>query len=93
MTLRTRVVGRIETAAYLARTLNDLPYGLGSALRHMVGGATGGAFEWTAPDGLVGITAIELDDEGRITRITSVYDGRQLAIGRRARLLGAALPR
>jgi hypothetical protein len=59
MTMRTRLLGRIETSAYLARVLADVPYGRGSALRHVVGGRRGGGFEWTAGDGLVGLTAIE----------------------------------
>jgi hypothetical protein len=90
MTLRASVLGRIETSAYLSRVLGAAPYGAGSTLRHVVGGDTGGGFEWTAADGLVGITAIELDDAGLITRITSVYDGRQIARDRRTALLGAA---
>jgi hypothetical protein len=89
MTLRTRLVGRIETSSYLGRVLVDAPYGQGSVLRHVVGGRRGGGFEWTAADGVVGITAIELDDDGLITRITSVYDGRLLPVERRAALLGA----
>ena len=40
----------------------------------------GGGFEWTAASGaLVGITAIELDADGLVTTVTSVYDSRQLA--------------
>ncbi|MEW6153883.1 MAG: hypothetical protein AB1673_07830 [Actinomycetota bacterium] len=89
MTLRTRVLGRIETSAYLARVLTDVPYGRGSALRHVVGGRRGGGFEWTAGDGLVGITAIELDAEGLISKVTSVYDGRQVPVGRRSAVLAA----
>jgi len=89
MTLRTRLLGRIETSAHLVRVLADVPYGQASALRHVVGGRRGGGFEWTASDGLVGITAIELDVDGLITRITSVYDGRQVPVERRTALLGA----
>jgi ketosteroid isomerase-like protein len=89
MALRTRVLGGIETAGYLERVLAEAPYGRGSALRHIVGGHHGGGFEWTAADGLVGITAIELDDDGAITRMTTVYDGRQLPAGRKAVLVGA----
>ncbi|HEV8420479.1 MAG TPA: hypothetical protein VGR13_03910, partial [Actinomycetota bacterium] len=65
--------------------LADVPYGQGSVLRHVVGGSHGGGFEWTAADGRVGITAIELDGDGLIARITSVYDGRQLPLERRLR--------
>ena len=90
MTLRTRVLGRIETAGYLARVLDAASYGRGSVLRHMVGGRHGGGFEWTSAEGLFGIAAIELDDEGLITRFTTVYDGRQVPTHRRVALLGAA---
>lgn len=89
MTMRTRLLGRIETSAYLARVLADIPYGTGSTLRHVVGGHRGGGFEWTAVDGLVGVTAIELDADGLITRVTSVYDGRQVPIERRAAIVDA----
>jgi hypothetical protein len=89
MTLRTRLLGGIETAGYLTRVLDDAPYGRASVLRHVVGGRHGGGFEWTAADGLVGISAIELDADGLITRVTSVYDGRQLPTERRTALLGA----
>jgi hypothetical protein len=87
MTLRTRVLGRIEVSSYLERALSGLPYGEGSVLRHVVGGTGGGAFEWTSADGLVGITAFELDPDGLVTRITSVYDGRQLSPQARVDLL------
>ena len=50
---------------------------------------TAEAFEWTGADGLVGITAVELGADGLITRVTSVYDGRQLPVDRRADLLDA----
>lgn len=89
MTLRTRLIGRIEASGYLARVLPDAPYGHGSVLRHVVGGRHGGGLEWTSADGLVGITAIELDTDGLITRITSAYDGRQVPAARRTALLQA----
>ena len=89
MTMRTRLLGRIETSAYLARALANVPYGTGSALRHVVGGRRGGGFEWTAADGLVGLTAIQLDADGMISRVTSVYDGRQVPVERRAAILAA----
>lgn len=89
MSLRARILGGIEAAAYLSRVIDAAPYGRGSVLRHVVGGDAGGGFEWTAADGLVGITAIELADDGLITRITSVYDGRRLAAERRTALLDA----
>jgi ketosteroid isomerase-like protein len=93
MALRTQVIGRIETVRYLERVLGQVPYGQGSSLRHVVGGAGGGGFEWTAgPDAgqLVGITALELDADGLITAITSVYDSRQIDPARKRALLEAS---
>lgn len=91
--LRTQVIGRIEATSYLDRILGDVPYGRSSELRHLVGGGRGVGFEWTAgreTDMLVGNTALELDADGLITRITSVYDSRQLEPGRKAALIGAS---
>jgi ketosteroid isomerase-like protein len=96
MSLRAQLTGRIETARYLARVLADVPYGQSSSLRHVVGGTAGGGFEWTAgPDhgGLAGITALELDADQLITKVTSVYDSRQLSPARRAALLLASAER
>ena len=89
MTMRTRLLGRIETSAYFARVLATVPYGCGSALRHVVGSRRGGGFEWTAADGLVGLTAIELDADGLIRRLISVYDGRQVPVERRTAIVDA----
>lgn len=50
----------------------------------------GGGFEWTAVDGLVGITALGRDADGLIASITSVYDSRQLEPDRKAALVDAA---
>jgi hypothetical protein len=94
MSLRTQVIGRIEARHYLSRILGDAPYGRSSQLRHIVGGRSGGGFEWTAgpnADTLPGITALELDTDRLITKITSVYDSRQLKPGRKAALVAASL--
>jgi ketosteroid isomerase-like protein len=92
MALRAQVIGRIETVAHLDRVLDQVPYGRASELRHVVGGAGGGGFEWTAADGLVGITALERDADGLVTRITSVYDSRQLEPARKAALITRTNP-
>lgn len=91
MALRTQVIGRIETTRSLERILGNIPYGRSSQLRHVVGGRRGGGFEWTAPNAgmLAGITALELDADGLITKITSVYDSRQLEADRRSALVTA----
>jgi ketosteroid isomerase-like protein len=93
MALRTQVIGRIETTRYLERVLDRVPYGRASTLRHVVGGGDGGGFEWTAgPQAgrLAGITALELDTDGLITAITSVYDSRQIDPAGKRSLLDAS---
>jgi hypothetical protein len=94
MSLRAQLIGRIEVASYLARVLAGVPYGRSSTLRHVVGGAGGGGFEWTAGpqhDGLLGITALELDAGGFVTKVTSVYDSRRLPAGAKAALVAASV--
>jgi hypothetical protein len=91
MALRTQVTGRIETVRYLERVLEQVPYGRSSDLRHAVGGRDGGGFEWTAAGGLVGITALELDADGLITSVTSVYDSRQLEPADKVALVAASM--
>ena len=93
MSVRAQVIGRIEATAYLAGILDAVPYGRSSWLRHVVGGPNDGGFEWTAglgADPLAGITALELDADRLITRITSIYDSRRLEPDRTAGLIGAA---
>jgi hypothetical protein len=93
MAMRTITVGRIDTTRYLERALEHVPYGRASTLRHIVGGRSGGGFEWTAGPGasqLAGITSLELDPDGLITIISSVYDSRQLDPARKRELLVAA---
>ena len=63
-------------------------------MRHVVGGPAGGASEWTAAPAarsLPGITALELADNGAITKITSLYDSRQLEPDHRAALARGSL--
>ena len=81
MALRTQLLGRADIARYLGGVLAMAPFGAGSTLRHVVGGETGGGFEWLAAPGAGvagGITALEVDADGRVSRLTSVYDSRQL---------------
>jgi len=80
MTLHTQVLGRLAIERYLGRALDKLPAGVGSSLLHVVGGDMGGGYEWqAAPDYRAslrrGISAITLDQDGKITRLTSVWDG------------------
>jgi len=77
LTLRTAVVGRQSIAAYLARALPSLPYGQGAQVRHFVGGAAGGGYEWTNPGTSAprGVNAIKLNSRRQIVQLTSIWDG------------------
>jgi hypothetical protein len=96
MSMRAQLLGRADTAAYLDRVLATVPYGTGSRLRHVVGGVAGGGFEWIAgPDRTVagGITALEIDAHGLVSRLTSVYDGRHLSDSDRRSLVQLSIPK
>ncbi|KAJ8098775.1 hypothetical protein POJ06DRAFT_141914 [Lipomyces tetrasporus] len=76
-TLRTREDGQLAINRYLQRALGHLPYGPGTTLRHVLGSARGGGYEWQTagqPE-RNGITALELDGTGLITRLVTVWDG------------------
>ncbi|MFF7681063.1 hypothetical protein [Actinacidiphila glaucinigra] len=74
--LHTLLEGRIQTHAFLDHGLTRLAYGPESALRHVVGSAAeGGAYEWSSGGRVpVGVTALELDEDGVITRVTVKWD-------------------
>jgi len=80
MTLRSQVLGRLAIERYLRRALSKLPAGAGSLLLHVVGSDMGGGYEWQAAPAYRtsirrGISAITLDQDGKITRLTAVWDG------------------
>lgn len=77
LTLHTAVAGPQSIAGYLKRAASGLPYGEGARVRHIVGGKSGGAYEWTNSRGLVprGVSAVELNAKGRIVRLSSIWDG------------------
>ena len=96
MALRTQLIGRLAIGRYLGRTLELLPFGPGSGLSRVLGGGTGGGFEWIGAEATGvrrGITALELDARGRISRLTVCYDGRLLTDGARERLAGLSIER
>jgi hypothetical protein len=77
MALHSQVLGRLAIQRYLTRTLGKTPYGGSASVAHVVGGDLGGGYEWRAAQGFTnkrGNTAIELDKQGQITRLTVVYD-------------------
>jgi hypothetical protein len=72
------IVGPRSIGTYLTQAASLLPYaGGGTAVRHVVGSAVGGGYEWAASNNVVprGIVALELDRWGRITRLTALWDG------------------
>jgi hypothetical protein len=81
MTTRTRVEGRLAIGRYLRRALAELPYGPGATLRHVLGSAQGGGYEWQTNSEPVrnGITALELDGDSAITRLTALWDASRMS--------------
>jgi hypothetical protein len=78
ITAHVEIAGPGSIGAYLVGAASLLPYaGGGTAVRHVVGSAIGGGYEWTASDSPVprGVNALELDRWGKITRMTAMWDG------------------
>ncbi|MEJ8571021.1 hypothetical protein [Microbaculum marinum] len=93
--LHARIVGRIQIGRYFERALPLLPYARRAAMGHVSGGDFGGGYEWipraTANNPLKrGITLVELDDQHRITRMTTMYDAYKLSEARYHNLFLAA---
>ncbi|MCJ1329516.1 hypothetical protein MMC10_006196 [Thelotrema lepadinum] len=80
-TLRTRQEGQLAIGRYLQRAVSRLPYGTHTTLRHVLGSAQGGGYEWRTNNRTVidGITALELDDAGAITLLATVWDGSRMS--------------
>jgi len=76
MALRTQIRGQAAITRYLQRAMPDLPYAQAS-IQHIVGTDQGGGYEWHAEGGEVprGAAALELSQDGRITKLTVVWDG------------------
>jgi hypothetical protein len=77
MALHAQILGRLAIERYLTRALSSLPCGKGAVLAHVVGSAAGGGYEWRAPQSFPmrrGNTALALNADGKITRLTVVYD-------------------
>jgi hypothetical protein len=75
--LRLHIEGRNAIARYLERAITSVPYGKGSALRHVLGGDKGGGYEWIAAQGGPvdhGITALILAPSYEITKLITVWD-------------------
>ncbi|MFJ3497763.1 nuclear transport factor 2 family protein [Streptomyces sp. NPDC086091] len=78
LTSHVVVRGRRSAVAYLTGG-GQRPPGAAADLvvRHTVGSAVGGGYEWLATSGPVhrGLVALELDRQGAVSRFTSVWDG------------------
>jgi hypothetical protein len=94
MSAHTRVRGQIQAQRYYKRALGQLPYGPGAAVVHAEGSRQGGGYEWSAAPGAApmrrGHTAVELDDAGKISRLTAIYDSSLLSYTAYQSLVGLA---
>jgi hypothetical protein len=93
LTLHTSIIGQPAIRGFLDRSRALLPYGLGTAIRHTVGSARGGGYEWLKKGAQVdhGVVALELDDQARITRLTTVWDGSLVDNATLGTLLGTTI--
>lgn len=92
LTLRTTVVGAIAIGGYLERAIASLPYGSGGKLRHAVGSEQGGGYEWTGSGPVKnGVTALELDPQGRISRVTAMWDASRIDTATITALVGRTI--
>jgi hypothetical protein len=94
MAAHARVRGQIQAQRYYTRALGQLPYGPGAALAHAEGSRQGGGYEWSAaPDAAPmrrGHTCVELDEAGKISRLTAIYDSSLLSYAAYQSLAGLA---
>jgi hypothetical protein len=94
MAAHTRVRGQLQAQRYYTRALSQLPYGPGAALVHAEGSAQGGGYEWSAAAEAApmrrGHICIELDQAGKISRLTAIYDSSLLSYQAYQSLVGAA---
>ncbi len=82
MALHNQILGHLAIQRYLTRALAKAPYGPGASVAHVVGADKGGGYEWRAGPAFPmrrGVTALALDAQGRITRLTTVYDSSLLS--------------
>ena len=94
MAAHTRVRGQFQAQRYYTRALGQLPYGPGAALVHAEGSLQGGGYEWSAAPSAApmrrGHTCVELDEAGKISRLTAVYDSSLLSYAAYQSLAGLA---
>lgn len=94
MAAHTRLRGQLQVQRYYTRALSQLPYGPGASLVHVDGSRQGGGYEWAAAPIASpmrrGHTALELDETGKISRLTAVYDSSLLSYQAYQNLVGLA---
>jgi hypothetical protein len=94
MATHTRLRGQFQAQRYYTRALGQLPYGPGAALVHAEGSRQGGGYEWSAAPGAApmrrGHTSVELDEAGKISRLTTIYDSSLLSYAAYHSLAGLA---
>ncbi|WP_321794857.1 hypothetical protein [Caballeronia sp. J97] len=93
MASRTLITGRRAIGAYISRIWEIAPFGKDACVRHVLGGALGGGYEWRASHASnvrSGISVIELDANGHIDRLTTTYDSKRLPASTRRLLIDAA---
>jgi ketosteroid isomerase-like protein len=93
LALGVRVVTMDAVAAHLTRWSAALPYGRGARETNVVGGAGGGAWEWTASPAFAepvgaGVTAMRLAPGGRIAELVFGWDTSRLSSRRYRELPG-----
>jgi hypothetical protein len=93
LTLHAAVIGQPAIGGFLDRSRDLLPYGLGTSVRHVVGSGQGGGYEWKKKGAAVshGVIALELDQQARISRLTSIWDGSLLDSAAITKLLAATI--
>jgi len=75
--LAARIEGAFPVGRYLNRALNSLPWGFNATIRHVFGSGRGGVYEWIDGEAAAardGITALDLNRQGVITRFTTVWE-------------------
>lgn len=91
---RTYLRGRTVVERYLSRALNIVPYGSGATVAYVTGGRLGGGYEWHASPSAAplrrGLTCLELDRAGMISRITTMYDSSVLSDSRYRSIVAVA---
>lgn len=77
--LATTIRGVAAVVRHLTSSETQAPFANGAAIRHVVGGELGGAYEWRAANGRPGLTGLAVDTAGKVLRMMAVYDLRAFA--------------